>query len=164
MIEATSLSNDHLLDLGPASMQRAQGYRLRRRRSIEPNVLCLGTILSKLAKTDPIDDAVAAKVPYTRAVRPVDGNTHLKGHIEDVALVAASGFTDDEHLSELFLVIARNLGPDQTAHRQRFVVDCALLVGRQSVDHERFFGNFERNDVTERASRRSGRHGARPLS
>jgi hypothetical protein len=95
---------------------------------------------------------------------PVDGDAHLKGHIEDVALVAASGLTDDEHLAKAVFLIALDLGPDQTSNGHRSVVDCALLVDRQSGDHELIFGNFERNDVSERASRRIGRHGARPLS
>jgi hypothetical protein len=42
----------------------------------------------------------------------VDGKTHLDGHIEDMALVAACGFANDKHLAELLIAIALDLGLD----------------------------------------------------
>jgi hypothetical protein len=72
--------------------------------------------LRKQARIDRISfgkqTAVAAKVPHTRAMCPVDGKTHLEGPIEDMALIAACGFANDKHLAELFFAIALDLGLD----------------------------------------------------
>ena len=116
MIEATGLGNHHLLDLRPARMERTQCGCIRGRRRIEPDVLCLETILRNQARIDRISlgkqTAVVAKVPHARAMCPVDGKPHLEGHIEDMALIAACSFANDKHLAELFIAIALDLGFD----------------------------------------------------
>ena len=116
VIKATGFGDEHLLDLRPAGMECTQCGRIRWRRRIEPKVFCLETILRNQARIDRISlgkqTAVVAKVAYARAMCPVDGKTHLEGHIEDMALIAACGFANDKHLAELFFLISLDLGLD----------------------------------------------------
>src|SRR6202043_3896612 len=98
VIETTSLSYQHLLDLRPAGMWRPQRRCLRWRRRIEPNVLCLETVLRKQARIDWIglgkQTTVTAKMAHTCAMCPVDGKTHFHGRIEHMTLIAACGLAN----------------------------------------------------------------------
>ena len=69
----------------------------------------------------------------------MDWNAEIDGHIEDMPLVAAGGFADDEYRSRSLLPIALHLGLEQPTHGLGLIGNRALLIGRQCVHHDHVF-------------------------
>src|SRR5258705_10003377 len=127
MIEPTGLGDHHLLDLAPPGVQGAERSDLGRGRHVEPQLLGLQGILGQQPGIDGVglreQATVAPEVAHARTVGPVDRKPELDGCVEDMTLVAAGGFADDQHLPKSFSAIALRFSLEQPPHGLRLVAE-----------------------------------------